>query len=85
MCKYPLYNNGISLKYLIQERKKHMKPLKMAVIGLGSRGSSITKHILLNMSDVEVVALCDEYDDRNQKMAGIIEDKTGKRPYTSVS
>ncbi len=62
-----------------------MKPLKMAVIGLGSRGSSITKHILLNMSDVEVVALCDEYDDRNQKMAGIIEDKTGKRPYTSVS
>ena len=61
-----------------------MKQLKMAVIGLGNRGSSVLEYTLLNMSNVELVAVCDEYEDRTQNAARLVEEKTGKRPYTST-
>ena len=61
-----------------------MKKLKLAVIGLGNRGSSVLEYTLLNMPDVEIVAVCDEYEDRNEKMATLIEQKCSKRPYTTV-
>ena len=58
--------------------------LKLAVIGLGNRGASILEYILLKMADVEIVAICDEYEDRNNKMADLIEAKSGNRPYTTA-
>ena len=36
-----------------------MKKTTFGVIGLGLRGSSILKNILLNMEDVSVTAVCD--------------------------
>ena len=58
--------------------------LKLAVIGLGNRGSSILEYILLKMADVKIVAICDEYEDRNNKMADLIEAKSGNRSYTTA-
>lgn len=38
-----------------------------AVIGLGSRGYSLLKGVLLKMADVNVLAVCDAYEDRAKK------------------
>ncbi len=40
------------------------KRLKFGVIGLGCRGRSLLKNILLNQDDVDVVAVCDIYQER---------------------
>ena len=61
-----------------------MNRLKMGVIGLGGRGRGITTKILMNMPEVEVVALCDEYEDRVEDVAAVAVEKYGKRPYTTT-
>ncbi len=39
--------------------------VRVAICGLGGRGFSVLKSLLLRMSeDVEVVAVCDNYQDR---------------------
>ena len=62
-----------------------MEKVRMGVIGYGCRGSSITKHILFNLEDVEVVAVCDEYEDRTKQAADDAEAKYGKRPFESTN
>ena len=44
-----------------------MKRHKIAVIGFGLRGIGWVKHIL-NRKDTELIALCDVYEDRVQKI-----------------
>lgn len=61
-----------------------MKKLNFGVIGYGSRGSSITRNILLKMDDVEVVAVCDEYADRTELAMNDVEQACGKRPFGST-
>ncbi len=61
-----------------------MKTVRMAVIGCGNRGFGLLKDILLNMEDVEVVAVCDNYADRVERAAAKVEEKRGKRPYGST-
>ncbi len=58
--------------------------IKMGVIGYGNRGGSITKSILLRMEDVEIVSVCDWYADRAEQAANDIENKTGKRPFSTT-
>ena len=41
-----------------------MKKLRLGVIGLGCRGTSLTKMILNCIEEIEVVAVCDSYEDR---------------------
>ncbi len=41
-----------------------MKKIRMGVIGLGKRGYSVMKDVILGFDDVDVVALCDVYEDR---------------------
>lgn len=60
-----------------------LNKIKIGVIGYGKRGSSITKNVLLELNDFEVVAVCDEYEDRTQLAADDVENKTGKRPFAS--
>ena len=61
-----------------------MKKTTFGVIGLGLRGTSILKNILLNMEDVEVVAVCDQYADRTEKSADRVFEKSGKRPFETT-
>ena len=57
--------------------------IKVAVIGYGQRGKHILKH-LLNMSDVEVVAVCDKYEDRTQEMVEKCLEVRGTTPYATT-
>jgi predicted dehydrogenase len=41
--------------------------IKVGYIGLGARGYSMIKHCFGKMNDVEVVYICDLYDDRIEK------------------
>ena len=53
-----------------------MEKVKTAVIGLGQRGSSMIKHLLLGMDNCEIVAVCDVYQDRVDAAKGMIKEKT---------
>ena len=58
-----------------------MKQLKMAVIGCGNRGFGLLKDILLNMQDVDVIGVCDQYPDRVERAALEVERRSAKRPF----
>ncbi len=61
-----------------------MKTIKFAVIGYGQRGKQLTDDVLLNMDDVEVIAVCDKYADRASAAADSVECKRGKRPFSTT-
>lgn len=64
-----------------------MENLKLGFIGLGQRGSVLLDSILCNFPDVDVVAVCDSYEDRTEKAAQNIEKRRGNKPamYTDHS
>ena len=41
-----------------------MKKLKIGLIGCGARGGNKLLDTTLSMEDIDVVAVCDEYEDR---------------------
>ena len=47
--------------------------LKIGVIGLGSRGFGIVCDPMLPMEDVDIIGVCDLYEDRLKKAADLIE------------
>ena len=51
--------------------------VKVGIIGLGGRGSSLLEHVILTMRGVEIVAVCDLYEDRAQEGGKIVE-KAGR-------
>lgn len=55
------------------------KTVRLGIIGLGGRGIGQTE-TLLQMPDVEIVAVCDVYDDRVQKGQELVFEKRGVRP-----
>ena len=61
-----------------------MEKVKTAVIGLGARGYSIIKGLLVKMDNVDIVSVCDLYEDRVKAAADTVETETGKRPFTAV-
>ena len=54
-----------------------MEKVKIAVIGLGQRGSTLIKQLFLGMDNCEIVAVCDVYQDRVDAMADAIKKKKG--------
>lgn len=61
-----------------------MEKLRVGVIGLGCRGYSLLKDVMLHRMDVEITAVCDEYEDRAQAAAELTKDMTGKKPLITV-
>lgn len=57
-----------------------MKTIRFGVIGLGNRGYSMLRDVLLKFEGVEFVAVCDEYPDRAERAAALVEEKHGVRP-----
>ena len=64
-----------------------MEKIKLGFLGLGQRGSWLLTNILNSFPDVEVVALCDEYEDRAVSCAEQVTEKRGTIPavYTNHS
>lgn len=54
-----------------------MKKIRMGVIGLGKRGMSVMKDVILNFDDVDVVALCDVYQDRVNDANAVVKENRG--------
>ena len=57
-----------------------MKTIKFGVIGLGHRGFAMLRDVLIPTEGVEFVAVCDEYEDRAEAAAKLVEEKKGKDP-----
>ena len=57
-----------------------MKRIRMGVIGLGKRGTSVMRDVILGFDDVDVVAVCDLYQDRVDDAAKLIKEKRGAEP-----
>jgi len=62
-----------------------MKAVRFGVIGYGNRGRGITRHVLFSMPDVEVVAVCDEYEDRTERAVREVTERYGKTPLSSTN
>lgn len=54
--------------------------LKIGIVGLGERGYSLLSYVILEMDDIEVVAVCDKYEDRQKRAAESIEKIRGNTP-----
>ena len=54
-------------------------PVRVGIIGTGSRGTSLTNTLLL-FPNVEIRAVCDIVADKAAKTQAIVEAKTGKKP-----
>ena len=64
-----------------------MNRIQLGFIGLGQRGKWLLTNVLDNFADVDVVALCDEYEDRIATNAELVQEKRGIQPaiYTNHS
>ncbi len=56
-----------------------VKNVKCAAIGLGGRGSSMLAEFV-SIPGIEVVAVCDKYEDRAKNGVKIVEEKAGNTP-----
>lgn len=57
-----------------------MEKIKLGFLGLGQRGTGLLVNILNNFKDVDIVAVCDGYEDRAVDAAKKIEEKKGYKP-----
>ena len=64
-----------------------MDKIRLGFLGLGQRGDVLLTNVLNNFPDVEVAALCDEYEDRAVSNAQRVQEKRGMQPavYTNHS
>lgn len=57
-----------------------MNKIQLGFIGLGQRGNGLLANVLNNFPNVEVVAVCDEYEDRAVSHAQQVKEKRGMQP-----
>ena len=61
-----------------------MKKVKLGVIGLGARGYSMLRDVILTFPEIEVSAVCDLYPDRVARAARLIREKRVTAPYQTT-
>lgn len=54
-----------------------MKKLRMAIVGLGSRGGSMLHAFYSKQKDIEILYTCDEYEDRAKDNAQFVKEHMG--------
>lgn len=57
-----------------------MKKINIGVIGLGARGYSLLKDVMLQVDYVEVLGVCDLYEDRTEKGFDLVLETKGNKP-----
>ena len=60
-----------------------MKKLKVGFIGLGGRGHGLIK-TALHIDKIEIVAVCDLYEDRVERAVNEIKESTGKEVFSTL-
>lgn len=58
--------------------------IKLGVIGLGCRGISLLECVMLPHEDVEILAVCDLYEDRAREAAEKVKKASGKEPLVTL-
>ncbi len=58
--------------------------IKIGYIGLGRRGYGVMKGCISEMSDVEIVAICDPQEDRIERMKKLLAEKGRPEPYSTT-
>lgn len=61
-----------------------MDKLRVGVIGLGSRGSSLLKDLFVSMNNIVITAVCDLYEDRVKDSADVVEKAGFPRPFETT-
>lgn len=61
-----------------------METIRLGVIGLGGRGSSVISGLLLGMKKYRIVSVCDIYPDRVESVCETVKNHTGERPFGTV-
>ncbi|MDR0268163.1 Gfo/Idh/MocA family oxidoreductase [Paenibacillus sp.] len=61
-----------------------MNKIRVGMIGLGARGMGLLKGVILHMDDVEVVAVCDKYQDRCDQAADSVAGTGIARPFVTL-
>lgn len=61
-----------------------MHSIKAGIVGLGGRGIGLLKQ-LVKMKDVDILAVCDLYDDRVQQGVDIVKKAKGNVPFSTNS
>lgn len=57
-----------------------MKKVRIAICGAGSRGSQLTGDVLCLLDTVEVVAICDQFREKAEKLSDLVKEKMGNTP-----
>ncbi len=55
--------------------------LNVAFIGLGQRGKALLCDVVTPMNDINIIGLCDLYEDRVQECFGVVKEKKGNEPF----
>ena len=58
-----------------------MKNVKIGVIGLGQRGYGVMVSNLIKFEDVDIVAVCDLYEDRVERATNAVKEAKGYAPF----
>lgn len=59
--------------------------LKIGVIGLGGRGYDLMASVMLPRPDIQVLAVCDLYEDRREKAAAKVKEERGIDPLCTAN
>ncbi|MBQ8552355.1 MAG: Gfo/Idh/MocA family oxidoreductase [Clostridia bacterium] len=60
-----------------------MEKVRVGWVGLGARGLGLLKMVLNNMPDVDIVGVCDLYEDRTECGRAAVEEQRGYSPVTT--
>ena len=58
-----------------------MEKLRVGIIGLGARGGWLVRHLLCEMEQIVITAVCDVYEDRVKYAQEAVENKGFERPF----
>ncbi|MFR5073329.1 MAG: hypothetical protein ACLTDS_14915 [Bianqueaceae bacterium] len=56
---------------------KVKEQLKIGVVGLGGRGTSLLEAVMIPMEDISIIGVCDKYEDRRMHAAQMVKEKKG--------
>ena len=56
------------------------KEIRLGIIGLGQRGWGLYVGVLQHLEHVKITAVCDNYEDRMDRIADDIKEKRGVAP-----
>ena len=59
---------------------KVKEQLKIGVVGLGGRGTSLLEAVMIPMEDISIIGVCDKYEDRRTHAAQMVKEKKGNEP-----